>query len=232
MADNLELVPESFAELLRIRRKELGMSQKAAAERIGMSESMLAMVETERRSPNMELILDITASLDLDRAMVVRLAPASMQQRLAEAFRGQPDEDAGPYLPLAERLDLTLVKTDGTLRAAGANRLLYGLESEFPDAYLVDVDPSDPGSPMPGCHRVLIAPRAKVMEGAPVLLLRPRGMGLRRVYWSDEFVIFESQGSREVLQVATLKELVASREAAMLPVAETWSRHIHTGKLF
>jgi transcriptional regulator with XRE-family HTH domain len=63
-------------ERLVARRKELGLTQQAVADRVGMHQQNVSRFETgERRLDAVELV-DVAAALELDAAELIRQVPA------------------------------------------------------------------------------------------------------------------------------------------------------------
>ena len=54
----------SIGKKIRSRREELGMTQDELAERIGVTQAMVAMIEKERKLPGVTLFADIAHELD------------------------------------------------------------------------------------------------------------------------------------------------------------------------
>ena len=65
-----------FGERVRDRRNQLGISQEAAADRIGIHWSALGKIERGQRSLRLETILKIAAGLDIDAGQLVSGLPA------------------------------------------------------------------------------------------------------------------------------------------------------------
>jgi transcriptional regulator with XRE-family HTH domain len=64
-----------LVERLVARRKELGLTQKAVADRVGMHQQNVSRFETgERRLDAVELV-DVAAALGLDAADLIRAVP-------------------------------------------------------------------------------------------------------------------------------------------------------------
>ncbi|MCX2934651.1 helix-turn-helix transcriptional regulator [Mycobacterium sp. CVI_P3] len=66
----------AFGERVRDRRNQLGISQEAAADRIGIHWSALGKIERGQRSLRLETILKIAAGLDIDAGKLVSGLPS------------------------------------------------------------------------------------------------------------------------------------------------------------
>jgi len=69
-----------FGERVRERRNELGLSQEAAADQIGIHWTMLGKVERGQRSLRLENIVKIAHGLDIDAGKLVTGLPVPNQQ--------------------------------------------------------------------------------------------------------------------------------------------------------
>lgn len=74
--DALNEVTRAFGERVRDRRNELGISQEAAADRIGIHWSALGKIERGQRSLRLETITRIAAGLGIDAGTLVAGLPA------------------------------------------------------------------------------------------------------------------------------------------------------------
>jgi transcriptional regulator with XRE-family HTH domain len=249
MAEDKDL--ETFARLLKRRRKELAISQREAGERCEVSETAIAMFETKRRRPTPEVLLRLVQGLDLPLEEVIALVPPSMrhllertsgrhllqpttdisdlgkaeQQRLADLFLRE-----FPRVPLLKRLCLGDLERDGALRRevleSEACAYLYGAHVPWTGAFFVDLDALDPDSPLEGCHRVLCAPNLPLPPGGLGLVVRPHRLSLRRVHPCGEYLVLEARHSREVVLEETFLAWVDERSAQMLTVVETMVRQL------
>lgn len=66
-----------FGERVRERRNQLGISQEAAADRIGIHWSALGKIERGQRSLRLETIVKIAIGLDIDAGELVSGLPPS-----------------------------------------------------------------------------------------------------------------------------------------------------------
>jgi len=69
-----------FGERVRQRRRELGLSQEAAAVRCGIHWTQLGKVERGQRSLRLETIVKIAAGLDVDPGKLVAGLPDPERQ--------------------------------------------------------------------------------------------------------------------------------------------------------
>lgn len=69
--DALNDVTRAFGDRVRDRRNELGISQEAAADRIGIHWSALGKIERGQRSLRLETITKIAAGLGVDAGVLV-----------------------------------------------------------------------------------------------------------------------------------------------------------------
>lgn len=65
----------AFGERVRDRRNQLGISQEAAADRIGIHWSALGKIERGQRSLRLETIVKIAAGLDIDAGSLISGLP-------------------------------------------------------------------------------------------------------------------------------------------------------------
>ena len=80
---HLDRVASHVVRLLRDERLALGFSMTFVAERAGLSQTMISMVERELRMPTLATLLRITTALEVDLADVLARAQKS-------ALRGPP----------------------------------------------------------------------------------------------------------------------------------------------
>lgn len=71
---------------IRERRRELGMSQRALAQRVGISPSYMNLIENDRRSATAALQVEIARSLDVDVKKFAEDVEAIVAADLVEAF--------------------------------------------------------------------------------------------------------------------------------------------------
>jgi transcriptional regulator with XRE-family HTH domain len=74
--DALNELTRAFGDRVRDRRNELGISQEAAADRIGIHWSALGKIERGQRSLRLETITKIAAGLGIDPGTLVAGLPA------------------------------------------------------------------------------------------------------------------------------------------------------------
>lgn len=82
--DALNDVTRTFGERVRDRRTELGISQEAAADRIGIHWSALGKIERGQRSLRLETITKIAAGLGIDPGTLVSGLPAPADEEDAD----------------------------------------------------------------------------------------------------------------------------------------------------
>jgi transcriptional regulator with XRE-family HTH domain len=78
--DALNDLTRAFGERVRDRRNELGISQEAAADRIGIHWSALGKIERGQRSLRLETITKIAAGLNIDPGTLVAGLPAPIEE--------------------------------------------------------------------------------------------------------------------------------------------------------
>lgn len=71
---HLEAVGSRVAALLRAEREKRGLSMNAVAERSGLSQSMVSLVEREERNPTLDTLLRMAVALEIDLAEVIARA--------------------------------------------------------------------------------------------------------------------------------------------------------------
>jgi len=70
-AKYFEAVGSHVALILRKEREKKELSMNAVAERAGLSQSMVSLVEREMRNPTLDTLLRISAALDMDLVSVL-----------------------------------------------------------------------------------------------------------------------------------------------------------------
>lgn len=70
----LDAVAAHIAKILREEREKRGLSMNAVAERSGLSQPMVSLVERELRNPTIDTLLRLAIALELDLADVVARA--------------------------------------------------------------------------------------------------------------------------------------------------------------
>jgi transcriptional regulator with XRE-family HTH domain len=71
--------------LLREERKKRNLSNYAVAQRSGVSESMLSLVDRGLRNPSMELMLKVADGTGTDLAALVKKAQATLSRKERKA---------------------------------------------------------------------------------------------------------------------------------------------------
>lgn len=74
---SLQAIASNVATLLRDERKRQGLSMDLLAEKAGLSQSMISLVERDLRNPTLDTLLRISQALKLDLAEVIRQATDS-----------------------------------------------------------------------------------------------------------------------------------------------------------
>ena len=77
----------NLGSVLRKRRKELGLTLKAVAERSGISEGFLSQVENDVNSPSVETLVNICSAIGIDVGEAIR--EAQNQKQLGLVRRGE-----------------------------------------------------------------------------------------------------------------------------------------------
>ena len=78
---HLEIVGSQVATLLRAEREKRGLSMNAVAERSGLSQSMVSLVEREERNPTLDTLLRMATALEIDLADVIVRAQRATNRR-------------------------------------------------------------------------------------------------------------------------------------------------------
>lgn len=73
-AKRFEEIGSQVAKILREEREKKGLSMNAVAERAGLSQSMVSLVEREKRNPTLDTLLRISAAIEIDFVDVLRSA--------------------------------------------------------------------------------------------------------------------------------------------------------------
>jgi transcriptional regulator with XRE-family HTH domain len=79
-----EAVRGEIVRLLREERKRHKLSNYAVAQRSGVSESMLSLVERGLRNPTMELMLRIADGIGVDLSVILKKAQAKKSVKQAK----------------------------------------------------------------------------------------------------------------------------------------------------
>ena len=69
-----EAVAANVVRILRDERKKRGLSMNQVAERSGLSQAMISLVEHDLRNPTLDTLLRIADALELDLAGVIKRA--------------------------------------------------------------------------------------------------------------------------------------------------------------
>ena len=76
-----------MVRLLREEREKSGVSMNALAQRSGLSQSMVSLVERDLRNPTLDTLFRIADALEIDLADIIRRAKNA-------AARGKPGDAA------------------------------------------------------------------------------------------------------------------------------------------
>ncbi|MBI5769813.1 MAG: helix-turn-helix transcriptional regulator [Verrucomicrobia bacterium] len=71
---HLAAVASEVAAILRAEREKRGLSMNLVAERAGLSQPMVSLVERELRMPTLDTLLRIATALDIDLVDVLQRA--------------------------------------------------------------------------------------------------------------------------------------------------------------
>jgi transcriptional regulator with XRE-family HTH domain len=125
--------------LLRDIRRQLGLSQRALAQKAGVPQPTIAEIEAVRREPTLSLLSKIVESAGL--AIEIRLVPLEPHSALAAAnkVKNRLTGSAGAGLPIA-------IREDGALRAVldlkdglrRSDREQFTVLVEFPPSLIGD----------------------------------------------------------------------------------------------
>lgn len=75
-----EVVAANVAHILRDERRRRGVSMNQLAQRSGLSQGMISLVERDLRNPTLDTLLRISDALELDLAAVIRRASKSARR--------------------------------------------------------------------------------------------------------------------------------------------------------
>lgn len=78
---HLQSVSAQIARILREKREKRGLSMNAVAERSGLSQPMVSLVERELRNPTIDTLLRLAFALELDLADVVAEAQREVSRK-------------------------------------------------------------------------------------------------------------------------------------------------------
>src|SRR5690348_17535663 len=82
-------------ELLKARRKTLGLTQRSLAQKLGVEASHVAFIESGRRNPSLKLVARLADTLGLDRQEILLLAHPEV-----EVLMARPDTKTRTRPPL------------------------------------------------------------------------------------------------------------------------------------
>jgi HTH-type transcriptional regulator/antitoxin HipB len=82
--DQITRTPKQLGQLVRRRRKELGLSQEAVGSRISLRQSTLSALETSAADSRLGTVLDVLAALDLE--LVIRPRTKGSAREIEELF--------------------------------------------------------------------------------------------------------------------------------------------------
>ena len=77
----LEAITSEVAKILRREREKMGLSMNTVAERAGLSQPMISLVERELRKPTLDTLLRIGCALEIDLAEVLQEAQRAVRPR-------------------------------------------------------------------------------------------------------------------------------------------------------
>jgi transcriptional regulator with XRE-family HTH domain len=69
-----EAIAANVVKILREKRKQRGLSMNQVAERSGLSQSMISLVEHDLRNPTLDTLLRISDALEIDLSEVIKRA--------------------------------------------------------------------------------------------------------------------------------------------------------------
>ena len=81
-----EAIRKEIIRLLRLERERRKLSNYAVAQRSGVSESMLSLVERGFRNPTMELMLRVADGIGVDLGRFIKRASRTIARAEASAF--------------------------------------------------------------------------------------------------------------------------------------------------
>lgn len=100
-----------IASRIRIRRKELGLSQEQLAERAGLSHNYLARLELAWNSPTLKTLLSLADALDMHIADIIATDEtwSDKGRELAHSLDGLKDEEV-EYVTQQFRANIEFLK--------------------------------------------------------------------------------------------------------------------------
>ncbi|HEY0294662.1 MAG TPA: helix-turn-helix domain-containing protein [Bordetella sp.] len=69
---NLARTPQQIGALIRRNRKQLGLSQSALGERVGLRQETISLIETGNPATRLDTLLAVLAALDLELQIAAR----------------------------------------------------------------------------------------------------------------------------------------------------------------
>lgn len=84
-----EALCEEVVRLLRKEREKKGLSKYAVAQRSGVSESMLSLVERNLRNPTLEILFRIADGIGADLSVLIRKATKRFPNARGERRSGE-----------------------------------------------------------------------------------------------------------------------------------------------
>ena len=95
-------------DLMRDRRKEIGLTQKELADFVGCSESTISQYESGKRRPDYETLLKIAEVLHLSASEMLGDSNArplsAIQRQMLDAIDGIPDDGVRALIDVARRM--------------------------------------------------------------------------------------------------------------------------------
>jgi transcriptional regulator with XRE-family HTH domain len=79
-----EAVAANVVKILAQERKRRGLSMNQVAERSGLSQGMISLVEHDLRNPTLDTLLRIADALDLDLSVVIKRADKAVRSARAK----------------------------------------------------------------------------------------------------------------------------------------------------
>jgi len=74
LSGHVDQVSSHVARILREEREKRGLSMTVLAQRAGLSQGMISLVESEQRNPSLETLLRIAYVLEIELAEVIHRA--------------------------------------------------------------------------------------------------------------------------------------------------------------
>jgi len=83
-----------LGELLKARRRGLGLTQRRLSDKLGVEASHVAFIESGRRRPSLILVAKVADALGLDRQKLLILAHPEAKALIAETKSKPPKKTA------------------------------------------------------------------------------------------------------------------------------------------